>query len=66
MVSNAAVFGYLWFGMPAVGYVATASLCVVSGWAAYRLCVEFWEELSYRYHREKALNEWARNKRRLS
>jgi len=64
IIVNLAVFGYLWFGMIAVGYVIQASLVYGTGWLAYTLCTEFWEELADRYEREKAMRAWASNRRK--
>lgn len=61
IIVNLAVFGYLWSGLVAVGYVAQASLVYAAGWAAYKLCSEVWDELSHRYEREKLLRSWAKN-----
>ena len=64
-VLNLAIFGYLWFGLVAVGYVVQASLVYGAGWLAYRLCSEFWDELAYRYEREKVMRAWAGSRRKL-
>lgn len=65
IIVNLAVFGYLGFGLVAVGYVVQASLVYCSGWLVYKLCSEFWDELAYRYEREKVMREWAGNRRKL-
>lgn len=60
---NAAVFGYLAFGMGAVGHVAQVFLVVAVCWILRQIVLEYWETLQYQYRRNKALTAWAKQRR---
>lgn len=60
---NAAIFGYLAFGVEAVGHVLQVFLVVAVCWIIKQIISEYWETLWYQYRRNKVLTEWAKHNR---